>query len=252
MKFISFKNYFVALIASTALISCGGGSDSKTPEIPANVSPIITSMATDALFERSAFVFTANATDSDGSISAYQWQQTTGTEVSSFEDDGATLSFNTPDIEVDEVLTFTLTVTDDDSASTTATLDISVTAYSAIVLSEIIDDGLVECLSEYNNIDMGIESLSCDNHSIQTLTDLSGFPKLTQINITNAGLVDISALETLTQLKSLNLSNNEISETNAIAELDSLTSLNLSHNKISDVSGLIDDLSSLTNLLELN
>ena len=58
-----------------------------------------------------------NSSDSDGTISSYAWTQTGGTTVTLNGAETGTASFTAPDVAQDTVLTFKLTVTDDDGAT---------------------------------------------------------------------------------------------------------------------------------------
>lgn len=70
---------------------------------------------------------------------------------------------------------------------------------------------------------------------------------LTELNLYNNQITDISPLANLSKLKSLNLGNNDISDITPLSSLGNLMVLNLSVNKISDISPL----AGLTNLSEL-
>ncbi len=64
--------------------------------------------------------------DADGSIAAFAWAQSAGTVVTLQGADTATPSFTAPAVSVTEVLQFALTVTDNDGATGTDTVAISV------------------------------------------------------------------------------------------------------------------------------
>jgi len=241
LKLTLLKNYIIVVVITSALMGCGGSSETNTP-------PIIETMTTGTVLERDSFSYTARAIDEDGVISSYQWQQISGTTVTLVEPNTSTLSFEAPNISEDETFSFTLTVIDENNGSTSADLNVNVSAYGEIELSTFTEPELAECIALDINADLGLEAINCDNYNIQTLSDLSLFSKLTEINITNANLENISTLEGLTQLTTLNVSNNEIRDTTAIEKLTSLTTLNLSQNRISDA----NNLSSLINLSSLN
>ena len=91
--------------------------------------------------------------------------------------------------------------------------------------------------------------------------------KLTQLNLEDAEITDLTGLEQATQLTELDLSENQISDITPLAQLTRLTTLRLSSNKISDVtplaqltqltlldlrSNLIEDTSPLKQLLREN
>jgi hypothetical protein len=112
------------------LTSCGGGgADSSTANTTSpvqNNSPKIESIANIAVGEQAEVIVNATATDSDGTISTYIWQQTAGATVE-FEGDNTNLSFLSP-ITIEELtLTFELTVTDNDGATASKSVDIIVT-----------------------------------------------------------------------------------------------------------------------------
>ena len=82
---------------------------------------------------------------------------------------------------------------------------------------------------------------------VSGLSDLTGLPKLTTLDICGGELSDLSDLEGLTGLKELYLVGNEITDLSPLASLTGLTHLNLKNNQITDVSPL----SGLTNLRRL-
>ena len=68
------------IFSSLILISAcggGGGSESKSSEV-SNLAPAIAPMSEQTVEERSPFTFSARASDSDGSISSYEWKQLSG------------------------------------------------------------------------------------------------------------------------------------------------------------------------------
>lgn len=242
----------ILVIVATCLSACGGGGGSAkttTPPAAQNISPTIAALSAESVMERASFSITATASDSDGSISGYQWQQTAGTDVTNLVVDGATLTFDAPNISSDETISFSLTVTDNRNATATASLDIPLVAYEAIELAQFKDLGLVECLREKGDIDLSTFSIKCDSFVIKSLSDLASFTSLESLSITNAKLIDTSGLEDLRKLKYLNLSSNLINETEIFNSLTKLVSLDLSNNFL-DENHL--DLSNLLALKELD
>ena len=77
---------------------------------------------------RELVVLSGSASDPDGSIAAYLWEQTGGTGVSLSGADSPNLSFIAPDVAVDQTLSFRLTVTDNDGAPATDTVSVTVKA----------------------------------------------------------------------------------------------------------------------------
>ena len=69
----------------------------------------------------------SGSSDSDGTIDSYSWTQTAGTSATLAGADSATPSFTAPDVGADgETLTFELTVTDNEEATATDTIDVTV------------------------------------------------------------------------------------------------------------------------------
>ena len=114
---MSIRSYIKVLlftIAVSILAACGGTSvDSSsrppvgTPEADAGPDINIT--------EGLQVSLVGAGYDTDGTIASYAWEQTAGTEVTLTGAETATLSFIAPD--VNETLTFVLTVTDNDGNS---------------------------------------------------------------------------------------------------------------------------------------
>ena len=113
-----------------ALSGCGGGGggdggDGGEPA-PANRPPVV-----DAGPDRSAgagdVVFlSGSASDPDGRITAYQWEQTAGTRVSLRDAARLNALFNAPDAAADETLGFRLTVTDNDGLQSSDEVQVTV------------------------------------------------------------------------------------------------------------------------------
>ena len=76
-------------------------------------------------------ILTGMASDPDGTIVSYLWEQTGGTMVSLAGSTAATAMFTAPDVSMDETLTFRLTVTDDDDATASGAVSVVVRARPA-------------------------------------------------------------------------------------------------------------------------
>ena len=81
-----------------------------------------------------------------------------------------------------------------------------------------------------------ITELDLSNCQISDLSGIENFTGLTILNLSKNTISDISDLSNLNSLKTLNLSNNTINNINNISSLTALVSLNLNSNKISDIS----------------
>ncbi|NQZ87086.1 MAG: hypothetical protein HRT54_05840 [Colwellia sp.] len=111
------------------LIACGGGGDSGSsvkPQSITNASPMVNAASDQTVDENSSVTLTGSASDSDGTIESYSWAQTGGTSVVLTNEDSATATFIAPDVKADETLTFTLSVVDNDGASSSDSIVITI------------------------------------------------------------------------------------------------------------------------------
>lgn len=120
------------------LTACGGGggdSDSggsTTPSPPANIAPTANAGDDQTVDELTEVTLSGSGTDSDGSISSYSWEQTSGTSVTLVNANTSTSSYTAPDINADETLTFKLTITDDDGTTASDLIDVAMIATTII------------------------------------------------------------------------------------------------------------------------
>ena len=106
------------------------GLPSCLDALPSPNQPPVVDAGPDQAVEGAVMVFlSGTASDADGSIASYAWTQTGGTTVSLTAADAATAVFVAPDVQVDETLTFRLTVTDDAGAQ--ASDEVQVTLHPA-------------------------------------------------------------------------------------------------------------------------
>ena len=84
-----------------------------------------------------------------------------------------------------------------------------------------------------------ITELDLSNCQISDLSGIENFTSLITLNLSKNTITDISDLSGLANLKTLNLSNNTINNINNIRSLTTLTNLNLNSNKISDISAVV-------------
>ncbi|MDP5129906.1 MAG: hypothetical protein NWQ54_03415 [Paraglaciecola sp.] len=119
-----FKSLLVSLL-SLSLLSCGDSDKTETPP-PANVPPVASAGNDQSVDEQSTVTLSGTGTDSDGTISTYSWAQTAGTNVSLSASSAASTTFVAPDLNADETLTFSLTVTDNDGASHSDSVSVNV------------------------------------------------------------------------------------------------------------------------------
>lgn len=124
-----YKQFFLIGIVTLALAGCGGDSSSSGGDQPPaddNTPPEIGSFPAQSVDERQSFSLEMDASDSDGSIASYQWQQLSGPTVSLDGAAGKTVSFDAPTVAEDSLVQLEATVTDDSGTSASETVDITI------------------------------------------------------------------------------------------------------------------------------
>ncbi|GHG03170.1 leucine-rich repeat domain-containing protein [Thalassotalea marina] len=243
------KTTLIISSISIILSACGGGgggsasSGSKpaTPGATTNVAPNINDMPTQSINERAAFSFTPTVSDSDGTVNEYKWEQISGSAVTNgFVHSLSSLEFIAPEVLKDEVLTFKLTVTDDDNATASKNVDVTIKAFTNLTEINFDDNGLNQCLhsSHYAEKDLGIVEVSCHGYGIQSIDDLEKFEHLIQVDFTNNSIADLSPLAEHVALQSVWLPQNNVADLSPLSGLSNLTGLNIANNKVNDLTPL--------------
>lgn len=117
----------VLLAALVAIAGCGGGGGGDTQ--PTNQAPIADAGADQTVELQSPVTLNGSGTDADGTVTAYAWTQVSGTAVSLSGGGTSSASFTAPNAE--GALVFRLTVTDDDGATDTDDVTVTVQANQA-------------------------------------------------------------------------------------------------------------------------
>ncbi|ROH86533.1 hypothetical protein ED208_15995 [Stagnimonas aquatica] len=94
--------------------------------VPANQPPVAQAGADQSVDEGASVTLAGRGEDSDGRIASYQWTQTAGPSVALAGASSATASFTAPQVDAETLLRFRLTVTDDDGASGSDELNVTV------------------------------------------------------------------------------------------------------------------------------
>jgi hypothetical protein len=130
------------VLALTLMLSaCGGGGGGDDDNDGAGAGPANVAPTANAGADRSATARTvvqlsgATSTDADGTIARYAWQQTVGPTVSLSNAAIVNPSFTAPSVASAAVLSFSLMVTDDDGASRSDSVSITVTPVALTPLS---------------------------------------------------------------------------------------------------------------------
>lgn len=126
MKTAKQQMVVMAVIVAVLLLlaGCGGGGEDRE-DAPANQPPSANAGPDQTVAAGSTVTLAGSGSDADGAIAAYQWAQTSGTDVSLSNTDQAAVSFVAPESDMAVTLTFRLSVTDNNGA--TASDDVSVT-----------------------------------------------------------------------------------------------------------------------------
>ena len=151
------RSHLMTKIAATTLIAallagCGGSDNSTTTTTTSGDSaPTVSAGSDQTVAETSSVQLAATASDADGDAISYSWAQTSGTSVNLSSSTISNPTFTAPDVDANEALVFTLTVTAggvsvSDTVSITVT-DASLPAYAAQFESESLtgDPELVSC-----------------------------------------------------------------------------------------------------------
>lgn len=112
----------LAGLAALLLVACGGGDDDKGPVSPANVPPSANAGAAQTVISGSLVTLNGTASsDPDGNIATFAWTQTGGTPTVTLSNPAAAQpTFTAPAVANAATLTFSLRVTDNRGATSTA------------------------------------------------------------------------------------------------------------------------------------
>lgn len=120
----------IALFLTILGAGCGGGGDTPEPPPPPSNSPPTADAGADQTVDEETTVTLdgSDSSDSDGTISSWSWTQITNNapEVDISDSEQSTASFVAPDVMEDTTFEFELRIEDDDGASATDRIAISV------------------------------------------------------------------------------------------------------------------------------
>ena len=140
----------LAILVTVALSGCSSDSDdtpTPQPPTPGNQFPVVLTPNIITL-PGLAVELAGSATDADGTIATYKWEQTSGTAVTLAGADTSTASFTVPAGSGDSVIVFSLTATDNEGASTTGASQVTVLASNnnRVILGPLIGAGVSAAL----------------------------------------------------------------------------------------------------------
>lgn len=104
------------------LAACGGSSKQQ-----ANVAPNVEAGISQTVSVAATVTLSGSGSDTDGAIVSWAWLQLSGTTVALGDATQSITTFTAPDVAVSEVLTFRLTVTDNDGATGSDEVNVTVT-----------------------------------------------------------------------------------------------------------------------------
>ncbi|MEI8673969.1 hypothetical protein P4S60_00375 [Pseudoalteromonas sp. Hal040] len=209
------KRLLAAVFGTLFLVGCGGGgsSDSGTkpdPVDPVNQSPTVSISADSEGTEQTSFKLSAVAVDSDGSIASYSW---TSDASFDFAQSGgltsAEATFQTPDIDADTTVNFTVTVTDNDGATASAKHSVIFKRnVSTVTITGIVTDQPIANAELEINVGSDVFSVNADptgRYTIELVVDESASEKLVLVKAkgldsTNPGVVFVSQLSSIQAL----------------------------------------------------
>ena len=151
------------------LFACGGGNNTSTTPTPTTNNAPSANAGNDQNVNENQFVTldASASSDADGSISTFEWSQTAGTAVALSASDVAMPTFTTPLLNTSETLTFQVIVSDNDGATATATVNITI---EHLNLSPTVDAGDDQAVDENTAVNLsGALSNDADGNISQYL-----------------------------------------------------------------------------------
>jgi hypothetical protein len=126
-KHFSNLKFIPLLITLSILSACGGGeSNDSAPSQQTNLPPTADAGSDISAIEGDSVELSGNGTDSDGSISIYSWEQTSGPNITIPNNDSANISFTAPEVDSTAIINLRLTVTDNDGASGSDDVEVTI------------------------------------------------------------------------------------------------------------------------------
>lgn len=216
-----------------------------------NQIPVVEAGEAQQVDEQTLVTLNGSATDADGSIIDYHWQQTSGINIELYMSDQAQIEFLAPAIASDQTLTFELTATDNEGATATDEVEITVVAVQGLINDVVFEDSqLRDCVrnkaQQLSIINVEeLTSLSCIFNRLESLAGIEAFTSLTELALSDEGplssdgpLSDLTPLASLTELTKLHLSFDKLEDILPVANLTKLTDLRLAYGKITDITPL--------------
>jgi hypothetical protein len=178
--------YFIAPLL-LVLTACGGGEEQA--EKKSNAAPVVNAGQDRSASEGSEVGLSASATDSDGSVSSYNWSQTSGPSVSISNRTSANASFTAPEIADGSgniSAAFTITVTDDDGESSNDTVNITIIDTVASNNPPSVDAGQDQSVPEGSEVNLSATATDSDGSILSYNWSQTSGPSVSISNRTSA------------------------------------------------------------------
>ena len=204
------SNYRLKLIASTVsacfLVSgCSFDKDEDSDE-SVNLAPSVAISGQGEIQEKTSFSLTASASDQDGEIVNYYWQHDSTLNLSAQNPNSNEITYLSPDITEDVTVNFTVTVEDDDGATTSATQQVLIKRNStAVTLNGLITDNTISYASVEIIIGDEVYSATADENGVYTIVlDVDEALEQTLVKVKAKGRDDLNpGVEFISQLSSV-------------------------------------------------
>lgn len=185
-----------AEVVLTVTVTDNKGAQASTDvkvSIQRNLIPVINNGDSSAA-GNSTVTLTANATDADGSIAAYQWARKSGPEVTLNGATTSTLSFTSPVIDTEQTLVLTLTVTDNLGTQTSKDINVLIGKTAKAAISGQVVKGVLAnaALKVFKYVDNQPVELTAKDVNGSLTTDAKGNYNFTVLNY--SGPLKITAL----------------------------------------------------------
>ncbi|NQZ12651.1 MAG: VCBS repeat-containing protein, partial [Algicola sp.] len=139
---------------------------------PINSAPSASAGDDQTVDEQSTVVLASNSVDSDGSINTFQWTQTAGNTVSLLDANSAQASFVAPTLTTSQDLTFSLSIIDNEGATATDSVIVTVVPVNA---SPVIYAGADQSVNEQTTVTLSGSATDTDGTiSSVAWTQISG------------------------------------------------------------------------------
>ncbi|MDP2559538.1 hypothetical protein [Psychrobium sp. 1_MG-2023] len=132
------------ILNAAVLVGCGGGGGDTPAPVAGNKSPTLSITGENSIQEQQQLSLTAVAADSDGSVASYQWAVKSGLPLQLSGANSSSVSFTAPDVTEDTMTVLAVTVTDNDGATTTKEIQVTIKRkISSVTITGLVTDNVI-------------------------------------------------------------------------------------------------------------